>query len=71
MCRVDNCERHEFDHGYCLPHLKEARSEAQNAPVKAQQNKSGTRRRNKKIDALEVVTADAAVEEKRSQSVDD
>lgn len=22
MCRIEKCERHEFNNGLCLPHLK-------------------------------------------------
>jgi hypothetical protein len=46
MCRRDKCERTEFDFGLCLDHLKE-----EVFGVK-------TKRRKKKVDAVEVITTD-------------
>lgn len=67
MCRVEDCERHEFDHGYCLPHLKAVRAlekpakapeKPVKAPRKAAQPKAGTSTHRKKIDAVEVEIRD-------------
>lgn len=48
MCRIEGCERHEFNHGLCLDHTKNP-----DAPVKKK------RTRRKKVDAVEVLTTDA------------
>lgn len=51
MCRVEECERHEFNKGLCLPHYKEAI-----APV---EEKPKRKSRKKKVDNEEVITTDA------------
>lgn len=66
MCKHENCERHEYDYGLCLPHLKEKYSlstyEKADAPVEETKPK---RTRKKKVDAVEVVTNDETEMETR------
>lgn len=50
MCRLEKCDRHEFDHGLCLPHLKAALG------IKDKTTKRKSRKR--KVDAEEVVVND-------------
>ena len=52
MCKMEKCERHEFDKGLCLIHLREAY-----APVEKPK-----RKRSKKVDAVEVATNDDTTE---------
>lgn len=69
MCNVENCERHEYDYGLCLPHLKEKYSlstyEKAGAPVEEEKPKP---RRKKKVDALEVETTDTEELETREDA---
>jgi len=56
MCTKEDCTRHEYDYGLCLPHLKE----------KMLGDKSIEPRqppRKKKIDVVEVVVADRPLEQ--------
>lgn len=58
MCSKKNCERHEFDYGLCLIHLKEALG-IEDVTTKKK------RKGRKQIDAVEVMTTDVPVEEVR------
>lgn len=60
MCRIRNCKRHVFDHTLCLTHLREATDAGIEYNEVASWQPKDTR--NKRIDAIEVVTADAPVE---------
>jgi hypothetical protein len=51
MCKIEKCDRTEFDFGLCLDHLKE---KVFGVKTKAKPRKS----RKTKVDAVEVVTAD-------------
>lgn len=50
MCRIEDCDRHTFDRGLCLTHLKEALN-----PTPKRRRKS----RKKKVDAAELMTTDS------------
>lgn len=64
MCKIEDCERHEFDRGMCLPHRKEYLLYKDIAEREEEKPK----RRRKKIDAVEVVTADADINEERNDT---
>lgn len=70
MCKIKDCERHVFDRGLCLPHLKAvvfaADVDAAVASIEATEARMPKRRR-KKIDAVEVVTADSEPQETRQE----
>lgn len=53
MCKRDDCERHEYDYGYCLPHLKE-----EFGLVSYEVRKPKSKSRKAKVDAEVVVTTD-------------
>jgi len=61
MCKKEKCERHEFDYGLCLAHLKE-----EFAPVQPKR-----RTRKKKVDAVELVTTDATEIKEERTDVDE
>ena len=65
MCNHENCERHEYDYGLCLPHLKEKFS-----LVSFEVAKPKRKSRKKKVDAVEVETTDAPVEIEERSSED-
>ena len=57
MCKHEKCERHEYDYGLCLPHLKE-----KFGLVEYEVAKPKRKSRKKKVDAAEVVTNDETAE---------
>lgn len=40
MCKIDNCNRHEFNHGLCLYHLKVDAGVIKPKPVKRARKKA-------------------------------
>lgn len=60
MCKKDDCDRHEYDYGYCLPHLKEAWQK--DGTLVIEEAKPKRKSRKKKVDAETVVTNDETTE---------
>ena len=60
MCSKDKCERHEFDYGLCLDHLRE--KWLGDGTLVVEQTKPKRKSRKKKVDAEVVTTTDETSE---------